>query len=371
MMKQKFIVVAAFLMLVGFGAAASAQDLELNSISVTGNQYSWYTADGSVTVVADYVPAKDEFEQDIEITEYLLLESFDDQVPDPTGQTWSPWAGFGFENISAEGKATLYVWLRDAEGNEAGPASDWIVYSTAEPNIVDVGVVPADYSIVVSWLTEDNEEFLTDAIGWVEYREVAVPPEEPGEWLTAGPSEYGFEHVIEVTGLLDETQYELRLRADATIVDYGTVTTTAAEPTQDDVVWSGAVDTRWSYGRNWVEMHPPANPTVGKLFFPHPDESDVDPAEGTEWSVGSVVRYIEGEANLGTHTIDLGTNTLEVTDEVRIWDVYLHRGGRPEKPPAYQWKASDRKIFCRTRQSASFRFLRLVWLLCNGIDSGE
>jgi len=86
-----------------------------------------------------------------------------------------------------------------------------------------------------------------------------------------------------------------------------------------ELVWTDAdpAGNEWSRPGNWQyagkELFMPVpNPSTGLFTFNTPDTSVVD----TAWSVASIRRYVEKSEQVGTHTIDLDGNTLEVATSV-------------------------------------------------------
>jgi len=212
------------------------------------------------------------------------------------------------EGAVAEGLKTIYAWVRDdATPPNVYGKSDWIVYSTAAPQLVGEPTFTAgSFSIGVEWRTD------APAVGWVEYREAGTG----GEWLIS-PASADFQttlHAVNVTGLQIDTAYSLILRSSAAQYGPYTVSTTPPPPTEENVTWTdGGGDGLWSNGRNWTGVAgscPPANPTPATVSFlkdtAYADWSIVDPQNlfGGEITDSWTVKNLHVDMS-PSHTISL------------------------------------------------------------------
>jgi len=358
---KSFVITAALVMLSGSTAAETSF---LVSDYDTNNPY--FTADLSVDPVeAEFgrvsIYLVPEEKEGFDITGFSITETivepgaWDEMLP----------VVYEFSALPAEGKLTLHAWVQYSDNSYVLAGSDWIVYETSEPALSNLSITPHTYSIDLFWNSDPDL-----AIGWAEYRKVGDV-----DWLMSQPSqfEYGLDHAITITGLTEETEYELVLHCNGTVVDTIDdepiiVTTDPAFGTQEPVVWSGALvpDLSWSRGPNWQDMSPPANPTTGSVSLlidgsaPYGtwatgadyfdvdtvtavlDPDDLPNAQGdeVEWEIGSL-NVTATDTTAGgagrSHRLRMGEQgdkTLIVNGELKVANNTRFEldGGRPRSP---------------------------------------
>lgn len=149
----------------------------------------------------------------------------------PAEPAWQEYADLELAPTAGYGVTTFYAWVKDDEAT-AGPAEDWIAHSTEATTITvyEPGTVAGYFSVTVEWETN------VASIGWLEYREA----DSGGAYQISEASPNGFAelHTIELTGLIDETDYDIVIHSNGASLAYP-MTTIIAPPTDGDVTWSG------------------------------------------------------------------------------------------------------------------------------------
>ena len=211
-----------------------------------------------------------------------------------------------FTITTGEGDKIIYAWVKDDHGNVASAEAS-IFFSTATPAISNVVTEPTGSTITVMWDTD------IPVVGWLEYGVQGEALDMISERTNLGTS-----HWVMLTELLDSTTYEIMINAAASS-QLVTETTTATEPTPDNVTWAGRADTTaWERGSNWLGFQQPVNPTDGTVTF----------ANAGAVTDGSITNTLDDNREIGafiftskvgtTHASDLNGKALTVDGNVQV-----------------------------------------------------
>jgi len=306
--------ILAFAFVVVLAANSAAEPISKFVIKDDDTGNEWYTATGAVVVeLEDALPDG--------VTAVGWYVTQPDEVPphlvDPEFE-WPPLPPLYTFDVSVQprGITSLIAYMLDSNGVDYERAAT-IVYDDRDPIVYDDETLPSVYSIQVNWKTGlPNGEFPEpfQAMGWVEYSLAGAD-----SWQMAGPSGYGFAHEVVITGLMDETAYDIRINSNGTQY-LKTASTSAASPVTGNLTWTGGAgldDQRWSRGSNWSAGSPPALNTTGVMTFGAAGSiieeitSVLNPQaldeEADTWQIGGLTI-----ADLADHTMDLNENTLKI-----------------------------------------------------------
>jgi len=232
----------------------------------------------------------------------------------PAEPDWKVYGELNLWRPVGAGKTTFYGWTKDGE-DVAGPAQDWIVHNDEDTNPTTItvwGDTTAGYhSVNVFWETNTN------AVGWLEYRLAGSGA--PYQTSAPSPTDYAEIHEVELTGLMDQAEYDIIIRSNGATRLYP-MTTTPAPGTDANVLWTGGGgidDIRWARGANWQGGFPPNDWTPGIVTFDVSATSNPAPAEGDTRSVAGMLLKKHDAGTIDV-VFDLNDDTLEVRNKLEL-----------------------------------------------------